>query len=311
MDIVTIGGLLVEIMRKDIDYPLNNPADLVGPFPSGDVGIFIDTAARLGANCGVIGTVGDDDFGHCLLDRFRQDGVNISLVRVDKEATTGTAFVGYFADGNRKFIYHWRHAAAGMIDADFISPSALRGVKWAHITGVTVSVNESCRQAVYKLIDCLPVGAKVSFDPNIRPEILSINEILTLCQPILDRADIFFPSKREAMVFSGAKSDDEGCRKIAGQGKLVVLKNGSEGCRIYEADRISDIPAFKVEEIDPTGAGDSFCAAFLTALNDGWSVLEAGEFANAVGALVVTVKGPMEGAPDREKVLAFIRNRKN
>ena len=85
---------------------------------------------------------------------------------------------------------------------------------------------------------------------------------------------------------------------------------GTEGCRIYQGKETIQVPAFRVEEIDPTGAGDSFCAGFLTALNDGLDLYAAGEFANAVGALAVTRKGPMEGCQNKQEVLDFIRSRK-
>lgn len=306
MDILTIGGLLVEIMRKETDKPFDASADLVGPFPSGDVGIFVDVAARMGGSAGVIGAIGDDGFGRCLMNRFAADGVDTSMVEVRKGATTGTAFVAYFHDGSRNFIYHWRHAAAGMIDPGMISAEKVKDVKWAHITGVSISVNEQCKQAIYKLLECLPKTAKVSFDPNIRPEVLSVEEIREMCAPVVKRADIFFPSLSEAMLFTNAKTDDEGCKRIAAEGKLVVLKRGARGCRIYDGDRVLDVPAFTVEEVDPTGAGDSFCAAFITALNDGLDLYAAGEFANAVGALAVTQKGPMEGAKDKREVQHFI-----
>jgi sugar/nucleoside kinase (ribokinase family) len=92
---------------------------------------------------------------------------------------------------------------------------------------------------------------------------------------------------------------------LAQQGKLVVLKQGPAGCRIFTKDGDIQVPGFVVEEIDPTGAGDSFCAGFTVALLEGMGLEAAGRFANAVGALAVTKKGPMEGAPTRAEVNAL------
>ena len=108
------------------------------------------------------------------------------------------------------------------------------------------------------------------------------------------------------MMLTGAASDEEGCRLWAAQGKLVVLKMGPHGCRIYKGDTSIDVPGFRVSEVDPTGAGDSFCAGFTVALLDGLDLPAAGRFANAVGALAVTKKGPMEGAPTRAEVLRLM-----
>jgi sugar/nucleoside kinase (ribokinase family) len=72
---------------------------------------------------------------------------------------------------------------------------------------------------------------------------------------------------------------------------------------------VIDVPGFAVQEVDPTGAGDSFCAGFTVALLENMPLEEAGHFANAVGALAVTQLGPMEGAPSRQQVMEFMSNR--
>ena len=92
--------------------------------------------------------------------------------------------------------------------------------------------------------------------------------------------------------------------------KLVVQKRGAEGSRFFRGDEIIDVPAFVSEEIDPTGAGDTFAAALLTGLVEGKSIYDAGIFANAAGAFAVTKKGPMEGAPKRAWIDAFLKSGK-
>jgi len=302
-EVISIGNMLVEIMRVNLDEPFDQAGTFVGPFPSGDTPIYIDTVARLGRDAGFIGVVGKDGFGECLLNRFARDGVDASAVQVMPDQTTGVAFVAYFTGGSRKFIYHWRHAAAGQLAPDHVKPAYFSAARWLHLTGCNLAVCESARQACYRAMDYLPAGARLSFDPNIRPEVLSVDEIRALCQPVLERADVFLPSLGEAMMFTGAESDEAGCKLLAARGKLVVLKQGAQGCRIFSPDG-SDVyvPGFRVDEVDPTGAGDSFCGGFSVALLEGKSTYEAGRFANAVGALAVTKKGPMEGAPTREAV---------
>ena len=169
-----------------------------------------------------------------------------------------------------------------------------------------MSTNRDSAEAVYKLVRELPENVKISFDPNIRPEALSVEEIKKLCGPVIERAGLIFPSKGEAMMFTGAGTDDEGCRQWAAQGKIVVLKNGEAGSRIFSGGTVTDVPSFKVTEVDPTGAGDTFCGAFITALLEDRSIYECGRFANAAGAMSVRRQGPMEGAPSREELEAFL-----
>jgi len=306
-EVISMGNMLVEIMRIELDEPLNAPGTFVGPFPSGDTPIYVDTVARLDHTAGFIGAVGPDDFGRCLLDRFAQDGVDASCVRVLAGHTTGVAFVAYFSDGSRKFIFHWRHAAAGQLAPDFVQPEYFSEARWLHLTGCNLAASDTAREACYSALSCVPESARVSFDPNIRPEVLSVDEIRALCAPVIERADVVLPSLGEAQMFTGAATDGEGCRLWVKAGKLVVLKQGARGCHIYSAEGDLQIPGFPVEEVDPTGAGDSFCAGITVALLEGMELAEAGRFANAVGALAVTRKGPMEGAPTRTQVAEFLQ----
>src|SRR5512138_2153232 len=102
----TMGEILVEVMRPRAEMPLDQPGEFLGPFPSGAPAIFIDTVARLGHPAGIIGGVGEDDFGFCVLQRLEKDGVDCRYVRRYPGYATAVAFVTYFADGSRKFLYH-------------------------------------------------------------------------------------------------------------------------------------------------------------------------------------------------------------
>lgn len=306
-EVISMGNLLVEIMRVNRDEPLNQSGTFVGPFPSGDTAIYIDAVARLGRSAGFIGAVGQDDFGRCILDRFTRDGVDFSSSQILPNHTTGVAFVAYFSDGSRKFIYHWRHAAAGQLNPTYVKPEYFKAAKWLHLTGCNLAITDMARDACYQAMHYLPDGARVSFDPNIRPEVLTVEEVRELCQPVIERADVILPSKTEAMMLTGAATDEEGCRLWAAAGKVVVLKQGEQGCRIFQGSSDFEVPSFPVTEVDPTGAGDAFSGGFTVALLDGLSLPEAGYFANAVGALAVTMRGPMEGNPTRQEVLDLIK----
>ncbi len=301
-EVVSVGNLLVEVMRTELDQPLNQPAQFAGPFPSGDCAIYIDTIARLGHSSGFIGAVGPDDFGRCILERFQADGVDTSQIAVLPDQTTGVAFVAYFTGGSRKFIYHWRHAAAGQLGPEHVRNEYIESVRWLHLTGCNLAASESAREACYAAMRQLPPNATLSFDANIRPELLTVDQIRELVKPVIERADVILPSVTEAAMLTGLDTDEQGCRLWASQGKTVVLKMGAKGCRIYREARVIDVPGWTVEEVDPTGAGDAFCAGFTVAMLEGMPLEEAGRFANAVGALAVTKLGPMEGVPSREQV---------
>ena len=100
--IVTLGEILVEIMATEAGQSFRVPGRLAGPFPSRAPAIFIDQVARLGHSAGIVGCVGDDDFGWLSIDRLRHDGVDTSSITVLEEAVTGSAFVTYDHAGDRR-----------------------------------------------------------------------------------------------------------------------------------------------------------------------------------------------------------------
>ncbi len=308
-EIISMGEALVEIMREKVGAGLDSPEVFIGPYPSGAPAIFADCAARLGGEVAYIGTVGKDDFGRVISERLEVDGVDTRHLLVSEVATTGVAFVAYFEDGSRKFIYHIKDAASGIIEPDRISPSIFSEGGFLHINGSALSVNTSWQETIYQSIKAAHnKGMKVSFDPNLRPEILGAEKVRELCQPVLDRVYIVFPSGEEATMLTGEDNSEKAVQVLLSRSaEIVVLKRGVQGCSIYTAEERVDVPAFQVEEVDPTGAGDCFDAAFLVGCLRGLKLRECGRFANAVGALAVTKRGPMEGAPFLDRALELAK----
>jgi sugar/nucleoside kinase (ribokinase family) len=309
-DIISTGEALVEIMRPTMGQPLNQPGEFVGPFASGAPAIFAVAAARLGASVGFISGIGDDAFGRLLCTRLETEGVDIAQMQVIPEQTTGVAFVAYADDGSREFVFHLRHAAAGAMDPDRLDPAYFAGVKWLHLSGSTLALNPRSRAACRRALELTQAaGGRLSFDPNLRPELLSVAESREVFAPYLAAADLLLPTAEEAQALTDTTDDDAAAHKLlAGRDRKVMLKRGGAGCTLYTAAKRVDAPGFTVEEIDPTGAGDCFNAACIIGLEAGWQPEQVARFATAAGALAVTRQGPMEGAPtqaDAEALLAL------
>jgi sugar/nucleoside kinase (ribokinase family) len=306
--VIALGELLVEVMRTSVDQPLSQPGAFVGPFPSGAPAIFADAVARLGVSAGFIGAVGDDAFADCVLGRLRDDGVDTIHVRTAPGYTTGIAFVSYRSDGSRSFVFHLRQAAAALLGPSDVDPAYVAGAEFVHITGSALSISEATREASYKAIRvCKSAGGRVSFDPNIRPELLGIDKVRQICQPILDACDLLLPSGEEASMLTGEDDEWQACQALVARGiPIVALKRGAKGSTVFTADRTLVIPPIEVTEVDPTGAGDCYSAGFIVGLLEGWDLARTGRFANIVGALAVTQQGPMEGAPLRKDVLEWM-----
>lgn len=313
-DIICLGELLVEIMRSEINTPHGKiGAYYRGPFPSGAPAIFIDSAARMAKpfkfSTGYIGVIGADEFGYCIVDKLKKDGVDTSQIRIVNGKTTGIAFNQYNSDGSRKFIF--AAGAAGETSPLDIKEDYFNGIKSLHIMGSGLSISENSREACYEALKIAKEknpDVIISFDPNLRPEMLAIEIILKICKPVLKSTNILLPSGEEAEMLAGIRDEKQACQKLLDMGpEIIVLKRGKNGCTIFTRNNLDGIivPGFQVKEVDPTGAGDSFGGAFIVGYLAGWDLQKTAKFANAVGALKVEYFGPM---PDTlyDEVIEFL-----
>ena len=306
--VVALGEVLVEIMRPGPDQPLDLPGSFEGPFVSGAPAIFACACARLGTPAALAGTVGDDPFGRLILRQATRDGLDASHVTTDPRRPTGCAFVAYRSDGRRDFVFHVRDAAAGVVDPAGPPAHLLADVGWVHVCGSTLALSDDWRTVALRAARLARErGARVSFDPNVRPELLGGCSIAEVCGPMLRLADTVLPSGAEAMMLTGEPTAEAGCLRLLEFGAdLVVLKRGALGATVFTGASSHDVEAFRVDEVDPTGAGDVFAAALASALLSGMTLLAATRYACAAGALAVTRRGPLEGAPTHQELLALL-----
>ena len=303
----TMGEILVEVMRPEPDMPLEEVGSFLGPFPSGAPAIFIDTVACLGHRAGIIGGVGDDDFGRCVLNRLRADGVCCDHVNVFSGGSTAVAFVTYFEDGSRRFIFHIGRTPAVMADAS--AAAHIDPPEYFHVMGCSLMADDRFRLEIMKAVESFAdKGTQIAFDPNIRPELLGDRKIGDVVGPALRRCSVLFPGIKELQLLTGTEDISEGVGRLFAypQMKTVVLKRGSAGCRVFTRNSAFDIPAYPVEEVDPTGAGDCFDAGFLCGMLEGRPLEECARIASAVGALNAAAFGPMEGAISPDTVRKMI-----
>jgi sugar/nucleoside kinase (ribokinase family) len=305
--IVTIGEILVEIMATERGQSLRVPGTLVGPFPSGAPAIFIDQVGRLGCSAGIIGCVGDDDFGRLNIERLRRDGVDISAVAVLADAVTGSAFVTYAETGERHFIFNIANSASGRLSASSVTEAGLADCTWLHVVGSSL-FSAGIIEAVRKAVGIVQrQDGVISFDPNIRPELLKRAGMRAALRSILEQTDVFLPSGDEVALLVDARTEAEAIEPLLGLGiREIVVKHGNAGCTYYDRSRHLDLAAFAVREVDPTGAGDCFCATYVACREQGKPVDNSLRYACASGAIAVTRKGPMEGTASFAELDALI-----
>ena len=312
--IASIGELLVEFVCSDTDGHHHRVGTYSGPYASGAPGIFIDQAARCGGRCIFAGAVGDDAFGQVILERLTADGVDTGLVARVSGVPTGSAFVSYNADGSRDFVYNIVHSAASRFVADHTTIKKLVnfGTGIMHVSG-SVLASPAMREKVLRVCkEMHSRGAAISFDPNIRKELVSDPDYFTTVNELMAICTYFLPSEEDAdVLFPGESLENYASKLFAGGADYVVLKKGDKGSSGFQrSGEIHNFSAHKVDAIDPTGAGDCFCATFVTLISSGRFPLEkALQYANAAGAMAVTKVGPMEGNSTLAEIEAFLAQR--
>lgn len=312
-EIWTMGETLVEIMRTEVDKPLNETGLFSGPYPSGSSAIMISTVARMGHSCGIISGVGKDGFGECMLNRLKKDGVDVSKVLVDPDGSTACAFVTYDSEGDRRYLFHWDETPATKAVMPDVTEPSLKEAKYFHVMGCALTAKLSYGWEIVKTARAMKAqGTKISFDPNVRTEHLTnpnkSKECFEIINAMLEITNLFAPGLDELKLVTGIDDVEEAVKKCFENPNLeiLMLKMGSKGSRIYTRDgQVVEQGLYKVESVDPTGAGDTSLGAFLCALLEGKDMKECAEIAAAAGALNVAAFGPMEGKISPENVQAM------
>lgn len=308
--IATIGEILVEFVSHRKNCALTKVSDYSGPYPSGAPAIFLDQAARMGAPTEMIGGVGDDGFGHSVLKRLKSNGVGTQGVTVNADHTTGVAFVSYYDDGSRDFIFHM----AGTASDHFTVPDGVidPGNTILHVSAASLG-NARMRDMIMDTVRRVDdAGGKISCDPNARPELMRDDAVRRALQETMERSTYLMPSTSDlSFLFPGLSEEDAVEQLLNSKAEVIVIKRGATGATVVSGDERHDFSGHAVEEIDPTGAGDCFGGTFISLLAQGATLLDAGTQANAAGALAVTRRGPMEGNSSPTELAAFLNLQKS
>ncbi len=307
--VLAAGELLVEFVSLEKGCGLKTTTTFKGPFPSGAPGIFADQAALTGCKVHMVGAVAEDPFGDVIFDRFARDGVSADYVRRIGGTTTGSAFVSYYDDGSRIFVFNVSNAAACnlVVEDGLLKLIAEGGVDWFHVSGSSLG-DPKMASVILTLFDAVrAAGGKISYDPNVRKEIASNPDYASMVSRVFAGTDLFLPSSEDLeALFPGASEADAVARAFeAGVGRIAV-KKGSEGCAYFAPGESFSLPGHVVDVVDATGAGDCFCATFVALIALDTPPRDALALANAAAAMSVTKVGPMEGNTALADVKTFL-----
>ena len=306
-DLIAIGEPLAEMAAESA-----GPLDDVDRFRrgwGGDTANFVLAAARLGGACGYVTQVGQDAFGTAFIAMLEAHGVDAAQVITDSEHHTGLYFVTYTEERKHRFDYVRRGSAASHLAGADIDPDYVAGARVLHTSGISQAISRSCADAVRVAMELArEAGTTVSYDANVRPVLGDRDTLRRNFEAAVALADVVFVSDEDsAHLYGGTPMEDVLDRILGMQPRLAVAKLGADGCLIKnDAGERRHVPAWRVDAVDATGAGDAFSAGFVLSLLRDAALAEAGRYANAVGALTASGVGAIGPQPSHAEVMTFM-----
>ena len=258
---------------------------------------------RLGLKVGAAGFVGRDALGRALLERMQLAGLDTSAVFEEASAQTSSTIVAVEPGGERCF-FHVPGANVRLDAAAFrrcIPRFAQCAVLLIGYFGLLPQLTPELPGLLLELRRAAP-HLKVALDtlnPPASPDLL---------EPILPHLDIFAPSRPEAAALTGEQKPERMAAVFRRHMKrgLLGIKLDAEGCYLDDGTRAVLIPAYNVQVVDTTGAGDSWFGGLLTGLLKGLSLERVGQLANRVAADCCTAIGASAGLRSFEETLAAL-----
>jgi len=277
----------------------------------GDTSNFAIAVARLGGRCSYICRIGDDDFGRSFMGLWQREKVDTSQVVMEGDSYTAVYFTSLLSNGRHDFTYFRKNSAASHYSPSDLNVEFLRGARLFHSSGITLALSKSCREAVLRGADIVKgSGGIFSFDVNYRPKLWPQDVARPHIEEAIEAADLVFASEEDLSNLYSQDIDDVVNRIYSlAEHKLLVLKLGSEGCKLVNEKERSHVPGYEVTVLDTTGAGDAFDGAFVLGFLKGWSPRKSATFANAAGALTTTGLGAVAPIPTWVEVDDFLRSR--
>lgn len=295
--IVVIGSSNTDMVIKSDRLPKPGETILGGNFLMNHGGKGANqavAAARLGGNVTFVCKIGNDIFGNETMEMFHKEKIDTTYVGITTTEPSGIALINVDKKGeNCIVVASGANSTLSVEDIQKAEPA----IKQASI--VIMQLETPIESMTYAARMAKKDGTTVLLNPA---------PAQPLPDELLANVDIIIPNVTEAEIISGMcitddESAKEAIRHISAKGiKTVIITMGARGALAYENNEFIHIPAFKVEAVDTTAAGDTFCGGLCVALSEGKSLKEAIIFASKASSISVTRMGAQVSIPLREEI---------
>jgi sugar/nucleoside kinase (ribokinase family) len=260
--------------------------------------------AKLGMKVAAAGLVGDDVLGAAVTEKLRAEGVDTSTVFPDPAAQTSATVVAVEPGGERCFFH--TPGVTKLLDADafrrcFATFKQCRYVQVGYF-GLLPALTGDLPAVLAELRAAAP-ETKIALDTVNPPDTWE------RLAPILPHVDVFCPSRTEAAALVNETAPHKmvaAFRTHMRPHTLVGIKLDADGCYLDDGHKAATVPAYKIDVVDTTGAGDTWFGGLLTGLIRGMPLERAGQFANRAAADCCTALGASTGVRGFDDTLARV-----
>jgi 2-dehydro-3-deoxygluconokinase len=273
----------------------------------GDTANVAVAAARQGARVAYATALGDDPFGREFTDLFAREGIDHRAVVLEPGVRTGFYFIHYGPDGH-VFGYDRIGSAASRMGPADLPGELIAGSRVLQVSAISQAISSSCTDAIFAAMHMAKgAGRVVSYDTNLRLALWPLDRARATINAALALSDIARPGLDDARQLTGLTSPDEIADHCLAHGcRIVALTLGREGTFIATSEARGLVPAFPVEALDASGAGDAFTGAFLAEWLAQGDPFAAAAYGNAAAALKTLGVGAIAPMPKRAAVEAFL-----
>jgi len=233
--------------------------------------------AKLGDSVTFAATVGADPYGDYCTGVLKQGGIDVSLVQRRSDLKTGIT-VSITSSKDRALVTYL--GAIARLSASDLPDRVFAGQRHFHASAYFLQ--DDLRPGLKeRFAAARKAGLTTSLDTGYDPSEKWSPELFD----VLTETDVFLPNESEIRGITGESDIEAGLKKLDNGHTLVVGKLGGDGCIVREKGKVIRIPAFPIQVVDTTGAGDSFNAGFLHTWLRGDKLEDSLRFAAACGAL--------------------------
>ncbi len=295
--VLVVGSLNMDLVVTTPRHPEIGEtisASNFNTFPGGKGANQAVAAARLGAKVRMIGKLGRDAFGDQLCESITRDGVDATFVTRDPHASTGVALITVNERGENTIVIV--AGANGRVTARDVraAEGAFEGAS------ILLLQHELPQAAIEQAIHMgRSHGLKIVLNPAPARD---------LPAGLLTEVDYLIPNETELFLLSGLDSLEASINMLIDVGvRNLIVTLGSEGALLATPQQQTHVPAFRIDPVDTTAAGDAFVGAFAVALSEGLDLNEAVRHGSAAGALAATRPGAQPSLPTRQELEQFLR----